>query len=125
MVKEEIQQMYKGMFTATVCPALTLWMASKGYSQAYCGVSETHGANRLFLELVVIVIGSDFFEFLYHWLGHRLSFMWAVHKHHHVFYNPSPFAVIADEYVDQFVRSTPLFLLPVIMPINIDLMFGE
>jgi len=124
MVKEEIQQMFKGMFTATLCPALTLWMTTKGYSQAYCGVSEAHGASHLFLEFGVIWIGTDFFEFFYHWLGHRLSFMWAVHKHHHVFYNPSPFAVIADEYLDQFVRSTPLCLLPMIMPINIDLMFG-
>jgi len=32
--------------------------------------------------------------------------------------------VIADEYLDQFVRSSPLVLLPMLMPINIDMMFG-
>jgi hypothetical protein len=32
----------------------------------------------------------------------------AQHKFHHYFYNPSPFAVIADEYIDQFIRSTPM-----------------
>ena len=46
---------------------------------------------------------------------HYFSALWTVHKHHHVFYNPSPFAVIADEYFDQFVRSTPLLLLPLAM----------
>ena len=49
--------------------------------------------------------------------------MWNVHKHHHVFFNPTPFAVIADELVDQFVRSLPLVILPAMMPINIDLLF--
>jgi Delta7-sterol 5-desaturase len=49
--------------------------------------------------------------------------MWNVHKHHHVFFNPTPFAVIADELVDQFVRSLPLVILPAMLPINIDLLF--
>lgn len=34
-----------------------------------------------------------------------------VHKHHHVFYNPTPFAVIADEWMDQFIRSMPMIIL--------------
>lgn len=50
--------------------------------------------------------------------------MWNVHKHHHVFYNPTPFAVIADELVDQFVRSLPMVILPALIPINIDLLFA-
>jgi Delta7-sterol 5-desaturase len=50
--------------------------------------------------------------------------MWDVHKHHHVFYNPSPFAVIADEWMDQFIRATPLLFLPMITPVNMDLLFG-
>ena len=41
-----------------------------------------------------------------------------------VFYNPSPFAVIADEYIDQFVRSTPLLVIPLVMPTNMDLLYG-
>eukprot|EP01037_Dinobryon_pediforme_P024406 gene24406-26193_t len=43
--------------------------------------------------------------------------------HHHRFYNPSPFAVIADEYLDQFVRTWPMVILPAITPINMDLLF--
>lgn len=50
--------------------------------------------------------------------------MWNVHKHHHVFYNPTPFAVIADELIDQFVRSMPMVILPALLPINIDLLFA-
>jgi sterol desaturase/sphingolipid hydroxylase (fatty acid hydroxylase superfamily) len=60
----------------------------------------------------------------YHYCGHYFTFMWDVHKHHHVFYNPSPFAVIADEWMDQFIRATPLLFLPMITPVNMDLLFG-
>ena len=41
-----------------------------------------------------------------------------------MFYNPSPFAVIADEYLDQFVRTLPMVILPYVMPINMDLLFA-
>ena len=47
-----------------------------------------------------------------------------MHKHHHHFSNPSPFSVIADEYADQFVRATPLILFPLLMPVDLDLLFG-
>ena len=36
-----------------------------------------------------------------------------------------PFAVIADEYVDQFMRSSPLLLFPLLVPINMDIMFFQ
>jgi sterol desaturase/sphingolipid hydroxylase (fatty acid hydroxylase superfamily) len=55
------------------------------------------GYSHFALEVFVIVLGSDFAEFIYHYAGHYFSAMWSIHKHHHVFYNPSPFAVIADE----------------------------
>ena len=33
------------------------------------------------------------------------------------------FAVIADEYIDQFVRASPLVLIPLLIPVNIDMLF--
>ena len=53
------------------------------------------------LTAAVIWAGSDFYEFFYHRLGHVNFTFWQQHKHHHVFHNPSPFSVIADEWVDQ------------------------
>lgn len=49
-----------------------------------------------------------------------MKFFWEQHKHHHVFFNPSPFSVVADEYVDQFIRATPLLFFPLIAPVNMD-----
>lgn len=111
------------MASATICPSLALWLRSKGLSQAYCGVEE-HGVGYLLVSFFVVWIVSDFVEFYYHRLGHMTDIGWASHKYHHVFYNPSPFAVIADEYVDQFVRALPLLVFPLVMPTNMDMLFG-
>ena len=66
---------------------------------------------------------TDFFEFVHHRLGHTIDLCWKAHRIHHRFSNPTPFGVIDDDYLDQFVRPFPLIILPVIMPINLDLLF--
>ena len=47
-----------------------------------------------------------------------LAPLWSRHRHHHVFSNPSLFAVIADDYLDQCVRAAPMLVLPALFPIN-------
>lgn len=122
-VKEEIKTMTTGLIAATFCPAMSLYLAQRGLSKAYCGTP--YGLGYEVFSFCVIWIAADFFEFFYHWCGHSSDFLWGVHKAHHHFYNPSPFAVIADEYLDQFVRASPLLVFPLIMPINCDLIFFE
>lgn len=122
MVRREVLQMLKGMYTATFCPALALHLVNEGWSKAYGGLGG-HSVGYLVFTFFVVWIGSDFYEFAYHRLGHTFSFWWKHHKGHHVFFNPSPFAVIADEHVDQLIRSAPLLFIPLIMPVNMDLLF--
>mmetsp|Transcript_96158 Transcript_96158/g.271882 ORF Transcript_96158/g.271882 Transcript_96158/m.271882 type:complete len:342 (-) Transcript_96158:213-1238(-) len=124
-VRDEIVQMCKGVFCAALCPAMSVWLAHHGLSKAYCGSPPGYGTGYHVATFLVVMLVSDFWEFFYHYLGHRHKALWEVHKHHHVFFNPSPFAVIADEFVDQFMRATPLLLFPLVAPINIDLMFFE
>lgn len=93
-----------------------------GYSKAYCGV-EPHGYSWLIFTFFITWFGTDFYEFAYHRLGHITHFGWVQHKPHHVFFNPTPFSVIADEYLDQFVRAFPLLALTLIMPINMDMLY--
>merc|ERR1712086_91940 len=121
-VKDEIIQTGKGIMSAAFCPAFALWMANNQYGYAYCGV-EPYGYSWLFVQAFIIILGSDFFEFYYHRLGHTTDFGWVQHKHHHVFFNPSPFSVIADEYTDQFIRALPLVIFPCIMPTNVDVLY--
>ncbi|KAI9314688.1 hypothetical protein DFJ73DRAFT_402916 [Zopfochytrium polystomum] len=122
VVKQEITFMIKGLIFSTICPALSLYLANHGYTQSYCGSGGYSFAYNLFT-FFLVWIGSDFYEFYYHRLGHSTKFFWAQHKTHHKFYNPTPFAVIADDYLDQFARSMPLLLFPLLIPVNIDMVF--
>jgi len=122
-VRGEIIQMLKGMTVGVFCPALSLWLTAQGKSQAYCGLPGEHGWAYFVASFFAMWIASDFWEFFYHRLGHVYHVFWTQHKHHHVFYNPTPFAVIADEYIDQFMRSSPMLVFPMLMPTNVDLMF--
>jgi lathosterol oxidase len=123
-VRSEILQTLKGLAIATICPALSLYLAQNGQSKAFCGVTEHYGIGYNLASFVLIWIVSDFYEFFYHHLGHRFMLLWDQHKAHHHFFNPSPFAVIADDAIDQFVRSAPLLIFPLLVPINIDILFG-
>jgi len=127
MIRSEIVQMIKGMGTATFCPAFGLWLAQRGWSKAYCGTGPNgeYGFIYHIFTFLFIWIASDFWEFYYHRLGHTTKRGWEQHKPHHLFWNPTPFAVIADEYIDQFVRSFPLILFPMLIPINMDMMFFQ
>lgn len=122
MVRREVLQMLKGLVTATTCPALALTLISRGTSKGYCGVGE-RGVTWLVVSFLIVWIGSDFFEFAYHRLGHLSKLGWSEHRHHHVFFNPSPFSVIADNSIDQLVRSLPMLAFPLLMPVNMDLLF--
>lgn len=121
-VRDEIIQMMKGMLCATVCPALSLELARHGVGHAFCGWGDRSLSYHV-ATFLLCWVAADLFEFSYHRLGHMNLSFWGHHKHHHVFHNPSPFSVIADEPVDQLFRSSPLLFIPLIMPINMDLLF--
>ena len=133
-VRGEIVQMTKGMLAAALPPAISLhWARQPGGnhpSQAYCGwgpvgdppTSWRHGLPYLLVTFFVCWIVSDFFEWAYHRWGHQTSWGWQQHKHHHAFYNPTPFATVADDYLDQFVRASPLLWLPILLPVNMDML---
>jgi lathosterol oxidase len=122
MVRREVLQMIKGIYTATLFPALALHLVNAGWSKAYGGLGG-HSVWWLVASFFIVWFGSDFYEFAYHRLGHKYGFFWKQHKSHHVFFNPTPFAVIADDHLDQMVRSAPLLFIPMLMPINMDLLF--
>jgi len=121
-VRDEILLMIKGLLTATLCPTLALFLSQFGYLQVYCGV-DRYGVPYLVGTFFLTWIVSDFWEFWYHRQGHVRPSFWNIHKFHHQFYNPSPFAVISDEWMDQLARSILLLVFPLVIPINMDMLF--
>lgn len=132
-VRDEIVQTCKAVWCAALCPALTFWLYAKGASapeaqwglnfKGFCGTTPEYGWGYNLGCFFLFWLGSDFYEFFYHYIGHRFSCMWNWHRHHHVFFNPTPFAVVADEFADQFARSLPLVLFPLLMPTNLDVLY--
>lgn len=124
LIRKEIVHMTKGLSVATLCPAFTLFASFAGWSKGYCGDPHNIGFQGFVIQSAIIFGFTDFAEYGYHWCGHRFKSFWEIHKHHHAFYNPSPFAVIADDWPDQLVRTLPMAILPTLMPINMDLLFA-
>lgn len=147
-IRDELVQTVKSIVFGTLCPAIAIVLAAGhgaeeaptgalapllGLSKGYCGPAPAEAAAfaggsqwaYLLVTFLATWLVSDFFEFFYHRCGHKFAAMWEHHKSHHVFFNPSPFAVIADEFVDQFVRSTPLLAFPLLFPVNMDMLFAE
>ncbi|CAE8635607.1 unnamed protein product, partial [Polarella glacialis] len=121
-VRTEILLTLKCIALSTIGPSLSLYLSAHGKSEAFCG----WGGYSLTWHLgmaVAMVATIDFFEWIYHYAGHQVPFLWKGHKSHHRFFNPTPFSVIADEAFDQLVRSAPM-LLSVVVPVNMDVMFG-
>ena len=125
LIRKEIIHTVKGLTIATLVPSFTLYASapSRAYSQGYCGNPYNLSISGWLLQTLCIFAFSDLVEYIYHYCGHRYDFWWSIHKHHHHFYNPSPFAVIADDWPDQFMRTLPMIILPSLLPINMDLLF--
>jgi lathosterol oxidase len=124
-VKEEILVMLQGLIFSTLFPSLSVYFMTMGWGRGYCGISDVSGGwTWMLVSGFLVWIITDVYEFLYHYTGHVSPSMWSLHKHHHRFHNPSPFAVIADGPVDQLFRAAPLVVLPLMIPINLDMIFS-
>ena len=124
-VREEILVMMQGLIFSTICPSLSIYLTKNNWGYGYCDVdSSTGGWIWIISSFFIVWLFTDFYEWFYHWCGHKYQLMWSLHKGHHCFYNPTPFAVIADNPIDQFFRSAPLLFFPMIFPVNIELVFG-
>eukprot|EP00948_MAST-09A_sp_MAST-9A-sp1_P001874 g1874.t1 len=105
-VRDEITQMLKSILTATILPALALNLSKTGQSKAFCGAK--YGVGYDIASFFIVWATCDFYEFFYHYCGHKLEI-----------------GCIADEYVDQLMRSAPLLVIPLLVPINMDMLFAE
>jgi Delta7-sterol 5-desaturase len=121
-IKEEIIVMFQGILFSTICPAISIYLTRIGSGYGYCEIQQ-HGFLWLLISFFLVWVGSDFYEFFYHYLGHYYPLMWRLHKGHHSFSNPTPFAVIADDPIDQFFRAAPILFFPLLFPVHLEMIF--
>lgn len=123
-VRREIVTYLAGAWPMCVMAAASLHMARHMQSMAYSGLGG-FGVCYLLLTIPVVTLLSDLFEYFEHWLGH----MWRpyaryVHGDHHAHYNPTPFAGNSDSIPQCFFRSIPCVLIPLLIPVNLDVLFA-
>ena len=75
LVRDEIIQTLKGISCSAIFPALSLHFSGTGLSQAFCGWGDYSLLYHTFT-FFVVVLGSDFYEFSYHRLGHINFTFW-------------------------------------------------
>jgi lathosterol oxidase len=92
-----------GPLAVSFVSSIHLFLISNGTFRHHCDTPLTW-QHRL-LSAVVGVVIIDFYEWGWHYLGHWVESLWTVHKHHHKYYNPTPFGTIADWPIDNFMRS--------------------
>ena len=68
-VRDEIIQMLKGLACSAIFPSLALHFAGTPMSQAFCGWGD-YSLKYHFSTMIIVWLGSDFYEFFYHRLGH-------------------------------------------------------
>lgn len=121
-VRSEVLQSMKGVAFSALAPACALYLSQRGLSQSYCGVGDL-GWCYLIGSSFCVWLASDIFQTAEHYLGHTLTSMWSVHKHHHRFYNPTPFAVLTDDPMEHLLHTAPMVLFAWAIPVNLDVLF--
>lgn len=116
-----------GPWTVTLFPSLHLYLIANGTFANHCDTPLT--LQYRLISAVLALLTTDFYEWGWHYLGHWIETLWSVHKHHHRYYNPTPFGTIADYPMDNMMRS----LYPIVdyvvgkmifgMPLDIDVVY--
>eukprot|EP00916_Digyalum_oweni_P006225 GHVL01010766.1.p1 GENE.GHVL01010766.1~~GHVL01010766.1.p1 ORF type:complete len:301 (+),score=32.34 GHVL01010766.1:36-938(+) len=120
-VRDEIIQTFVGLGMSCINPALALYLTNINIAKGFCGLK--YSIYYIIITSIIYFFFLDFFEFIYHYYCHVSKYLWKRHKYHHTFSNPSAYAVIADDYIDQFVRASPMFFVPLLIPMNLDVLF--
>lgn len=109
----EIEHLFRCSVVSVLVLTVAVLMGMHGLTDLLV-VDSSILVNILWIVIAFFLV--DFYEYMYHYLGHKYDSLWAHHKRHHKFFNPTPFGVIADDIVDQLFRTVPIVLFPVLFP---------
>ena len=96
--------------------AIAFWSYHRGYNQLYTNPGD-HPLWMIPLSILGVFLVMEVFEWAFHWACHRVPLLWAVHKHHHRYSNPTPLGVMADQPIDMLIKASPILWIPMLFPI--------
>ncbi|WAR06048.1 SC5D-like protein [Mya arenaria] len=106
-------------------PTVSLFLLEvRGYSRLYDNVDTLLGYAGLVLSAFTFIAFTDgCIYWIHRFLHHRATYR-LVHKHHHRWKVPTPFASHAFHWLDGFLQSCPYHIYPFIFPLHKGLYLG-
>ncbi|XP_032378692.1 lathosterol oxidase [Etheostoma spectabile] len=118
-VRKEIQLAIASIFWMSFPTVAIFFWEIKGYSQLYDNIRESSlGWPGVYLSIAGFLFFTDMFIYWIHRSMHHKSIYKHLHKQHHIFKIPSPFASHAFHPLDGFLQSLPYHIYPFIFPLH-------
>ena len=90
----------------------------QGFSKLYEGVTGLRGYIFCGLSVMFFLAFTDgFIYWIHRWLHHRLTYKY-IHKGHHIWKVPTPYASHAFHPLDGFMQSLPYHVYPFLFPLH-------
>jgi Delta7-sterol 5-desaturase len=114
----EMIQAATSMPVMAIFTAPLFWLEIHGYSKMYDATADGPGLWYNFLQFPLFIVFTDFWIYWIHrGLHHPLVYK-TLHKPHHKWIMPTPFASHAFHPVDGFSQSVPYHVFPFLFPLQ-------
>ncbi|XP_030281478.1 lathosterol oxidase-like isoform X2 [Sparus aurata] len=118
-VKKEIHLATSSIFWMSFPTVVIFLFEVKGHSRLFDNISECPlGWPGVFLSIAGFLLFTDMCIYWIHRFLHHKSIYKHLHKKHHIFKIPTPFASHAFHPLDGFLTSLPYHIYPFILPLH-------
>jgi lathosterol oxidase len=117
-IRLEIIQTVQSLPIMSIFTAPLFWLEVRGYSKMYDNTADGPGLWYNFAQFPIFILFTDFWIYWIHrWLHHPILYK-TLHKPHHKWIMPTPFASHAFHPIDGFAQSIPYHVFPFILPMQ-------
>lgn len=117
-VRLEVWQTMKSMPVMAILTAPCFVVEVRGHAKLYDAPSDAPFALYNFLQFPFFICFTDFFIYWIHRGLHHPKLYKTLHKSHHKWIIPTPFASHAFHPIDGFAQSVPYHIFPFIFPLQ-------
>ena len=117
-VRQEIQYSIGTLIVFATLDIIIIWLNEMGYSQIYFDIAD-YGWGYFFASFFLTIFIHDTYFYFIHRLMHVGPIYERVHKVHHTFTNPTPFAAFAFHPLEAALEFGIVVVLVLVMPIHI------
>lgn len=114
----EIKSATKALPGIALCTAPIFWAEVRGYGKLYDASAEGPGMWYDILQFPLFLLFTDFFIYWIHRGLHHPRIYKHLHKAHHKWIMPTPFASHAFHFLDGFAQSVPYHVFPFVFPLQ-------